>query len=90
MPQNRSAAALLKLLAQRRTIKEWNAFLQDLLTPRERESLAERWQIVRLLAQGLPQREVAKKLGVSISKVTRGARVLRYGTGALARLAEEG
>lgn len=49
-------------------------FLTDLLTPVEIGAIVKRWQIVKLLNQGLKQREVAKKVGVSISKVTRGAR----------------
>lgn len=51
-------------------------FLSDLLTPRELEELGMRWQIFTLLEQGVPQREIAKRLGVGIATVTRGARVL--------------
>ena len=53
--------------------------LHALLTRREREHLALRWQVVRLLAEGVPQREVAARLGVSLCKVTRGARELKRG-----------
>ena len=63
--------------------------LEDILTPQEIESLAERWQIVKELAAGNSQREVAAKLNVSISKVTRGSRVLKYGTGAFARFIQK-
>lgn len=59
--------------------------LQDLLTPKERESLAERWQIVKVLVSGIPQREIADLLGVIISKITRGSRVLQDGTGGFAK-----
>ena len=55
--------------------------LEDILTPQEIDSLAERWQLVQELAKGTPQREVAEKLSVSISKITRGSRVLQYGRG---------
>ena len=37
-------------------------FLKDLLTPNEYRELAVRWQIVRLLADGVPQRTIAKNL----------------------------
>ncbi|HLD63577.1 MAG TPA: Trp family transcriptional regulator [Candidatus Peribacteraceae bacterium] len=83
MPSNRSDAELIKLLAKHRSAKQWQALLQDLFTPQERASLGERLQIVKLLAKGVPQRGIAKKLGVSISKVTRGSRVLQYGKGGL-------
>jgi len=36
--------------------KEAEMLLKDLLTPNELASLAERWQEVQLLAQGVPQR----------------------------------
>lgn len=55
--------------------------LQDILTPREFLSVAERWQIVLSLAKKLPQREIAEELHVSISKITRGSRALKYGSG---------
>ncbi|MBI2463375.1 trp operon repressor [Candidatus Peregrinibacteria bacterium] len=55
------------------------AFLQNILTPSELDEIATRLQIVRLLKKGVPQREVAKKLGVSIGTVSRGARELKYG-----------
>lgn len=61
--------------------KEAKMLLEDLLTPNELESVAERWQEIQLLAKGTTQREVTKKLGISISKVTRGSRMLQYGSG---------
>ena len=73
--------ALLKMLAQPRTPSQWDALLEDLLTPNERHSVAERWQLVRLLSSGMPQRDIAAKLGISISKITRGSRVLQEGRG---------
>jgi TrpR family trp operon transcriptional repressor len=51
-------------------------FFEDLLTPQEFEEIATRWQLVKLLDTGMPQREIANKLGVSISKITRGSREL--------------
>jgi len=53
-----------------------NDFLLDLLTPQEYKELPKRWQIVKLLAKGMPQREIAKTLNVSIGTITRGSREL--------------
>lgn len=72
---------LYQLFASVDDEKEAEMLLQDILTPQELESVAERWQLVQALAQGLPQREIAKKLDVSISKITRGSRMLQYGEG---------
>lgn len=55
------------------------AFLKNILTPAELDEIATRLQIVKLLKKGIPQREIVKKLGVSIGTVSRGARELKYG-----------
>ncbi|MBX7191874.1 MAG: trp operon repressor [Sandaracinaceae bacterium] len=56
-------------------------FLEDLLTPAEIVAVTERWAIVRQLAAGKSQREVALALDVSITTVTRGNRQLQHGAG---------
>ncbi len=80
-PQDRHYKELCELFASVGSVKEADLLLQDILTPQEVASLAERWQLVQLLAQDMPQRDIAEKLNVSISKVTRGSRVLQYGKG---------
>jgi len=55
--------------------------LEDMLTPQELASLSERWQLIQKLDAGEPQRDIAEELGVSISKITRGSRMLQYGKG---------
>jgi len=52
-------------------------FLESLLTPREREEIAGRWELVKLLERGESQRHVAKRLGMSLCKITRGSRELK-------------
>ena len=49
------------------------AFLKNILTPDELEEMSRRFQIFKLLVKGTPQREVAKKLHVSIGTVSRGS-----------------
>ena len=61
-------------------------FLTDLLTPGEFEEFVRRWQIVKALHAGTPQREIAKNLGISIATVTRGSRVLRDKQGGFNRV----
>ena len=53
--------------------------LYALLTPPERHKIALRWELVRLLEEGMSQRGVAAKLGVSLCKITRGSRELKHG-----------
>jgi TrpR family transcriptional regulator, trp operon repressor len=72
---------LYNLFSAIETRSEAKSILEDILTPQELESLAERWQEIQMLAAGMTQRDVAKKLGISITKVTRGSRMLQYGSG---------
>jgi Trp operon repressor len=72
---------LCTLFASIRNEKEAGMLLRDILTPAELRSLVKRWWELQELANGVRHREVAKKLHVSISKVTRGSGVLRNGTG---------
>lgn len=66
-----------ELLANIEDPKLMDVFLEDIFTPAEFEEVVIRWQIVKQLANGKPQREIAKKLGVSIGTITRGSRELR-------------
>jgi TrpR-related protein YerC/YecD len=74
------ADALLTL----RTRDELRRFLRDLCTLGELEALAHRWQIVRLLDQGLPYLEIAQRVQTSTATVTRVAQWLRHGAGGYA------
>lgn len=73
---------LYELLAAIRSPKEARDLAQDLFTPNEIRSFAKRWQEIQYLAKGAPQRDVSAMLDISISKITRGSRVLHHGTGA--------
>jgi TrpR family trp operon transcriptional repressor len=53
------------------------SFLRCLLTPAETADIAARWALVKALDQKTPQREIAKKLGLSLCKITRGSRELK-------------
>ena len=55
-----------------------SGFLEDILTPQEIQAVAERIKLCQLLLQGKTQRDVAQQLGVSITTVTRGARMINY------------
>ncbi|MEL0635552.1 MULTISPECIES: Trp family transcriptional regulator [Marinomonas] len=51
--------------------------LTVLLTPNEISEMARRLKIIALLDEGVPQRDIAKQLGVGIATVTRGSRALK-------------
>lgn len=56
-------------------------FLRDLLTLNEIHDLAQRWQVVRLLADGLHYAEISSRTGASTATITRIASWLKHGTG---------
>lgn len=51
--------------------------LEDLLTEKELKDITERIQIFRLLKQWKTQRDIAEELGISVTTVNRGAKVLK-------------
>ena len=65
---------------------EMRRVLADLLTCSEYAALQKRWTILRLLRDGVPQREIARRIGGSLCNVTRGARLLHDKNCASARL----
>jgi len=84
MPQPALPPDLLAVLAALPAAADIDLLLGDLLTPHEREALAERWEIVKALAAGHTQRDVRDRLGCSITTVSRGSKQLKYGDGGLA------
>ena len=52
-------------------------FLSSILTPAELETVASRWELVKLLDQGVSQRKIAKQLHLSLCKITRGSKELK-------------
>jgi len=67
---------------------ETEQFFTDLCTPAELESMADRWQVVPLLRQGIPYRTIHEKTGVSVTTITRVARCLSFGSGGYGLVAD--
>ncbi len=69
---------LAEALCALRSVGEARALLADLCTPAEVHSLAERWEVARLLNAGkLTYREIHDATGVSTTTIVRVARFLR-------------
>lgn len=56
-------------------------FLEDLCTPAELRSMADRWHVARLLHEGMSYRNIYERTGVSTATVTRVSRAMSYGSG---------
>jgi TrpR family transcriptional regulator, trp operon repressor len=61
-------------------------FLYSLFTSSEADEIAKRWALVKQIASGRPQREIAKDLGLSLCKITRGSRELKKEASAFKRM----
>ncbi|HUK97751.1 MAG TPA: YerC/YecD family TrpR-related protein [Gaiellaceae bacterium] len=73
--------ALFDAVKDLRTRAEVEHFLRDLCTLSELEAMAHRWQVARLLEEGLPYLEISERTGASTTTVTRVAHWLRHGEG---------
>ena len=79
-------AQLLQALCAIDDPAEMRRVLADILTRSEYTALLKRWTILRLLREGIPQREIARRIDGSLCNVTRGARLLHDKNCASARL----
>jgi TrpR family trp operon transcriptional repressor len=74
MDNIKEIASLLAKTNQQKLIQE---FLESILTPAELEAISSRWEIVKMLDKGVSQRKIAKKLHLSLCKITRGSKELK-------------
>lgn len=71
--------SLVEAFLSLKTKKDVAAFLDGILTPKERKEIPLRLQIIKLLKKGVPQHEIASSLGVGIATVTRGSKEIAKG-----------
>jgi TrpR family trp operon transcriptional repressor len=57
--------------------EEMTEFLKEILTPAECKDLSLRWRLMQMLSEGTTQRKIAAELGISLCKITRGAKILK-------------
>ena len=85
---NKNLAELAQVLSHVKERDLIEDFLRCLLTPAEIADIAGRWALVKALERKTPQREIAKTLGVSLCKITRGSRELKKENSAFRRILE--
>ena len=78
---NRKTDELFKAIISLKSVKEAERFFRDLCTIEKIKEMSDRWQIARLVNEGLPYREIAAKLAVSTTTVARVALWLNNGAG---------
>jgi TrpR family trp operon transcriptional repressor len=67
---------IVRVLSRIRDEDAMGRFLEEILTPAEIHDLALRWDLMKLLKKGVPQRQIAQDLGISLCKITRGAKII--------------
>ena len=77
----RYLSELFQALSRLQGPEEFRAFFEDLCTPAELRSMADRWRVTQLLEQGISYRVINEMSGVSTATITRVARALTYGSG---------
>jgi TrpR family trp operon transcriptional repressor len=78
-----------EVLARIRDPKLVLEFLKCILTPYELGEVSGRWELVKLLDQGVSQRKISEQLGMSLCKITRGSRELKKQNSAFKRVLSE-
>jgi TrpR family trp operon transcriptional repressor len=57
-------------------VKTMETFFGEIFTEAERNDFALRWQLMKMLREKVSQREIAGRLGISLCKITRGAKII--------------
>lgn len=76
---NKELDELIKTLLRIGSKEQMQDFLEGILTPKELLEIPNRLAIIKMLKSGVSQHEVANRLRVGISTVTRGSKELQKG-----------
>ncbi|MBN2403701.1 MAG: transcriptional regulator [Spirochaetes bacterium] len=68
---------IAQVLAVTKDKKIIEKFLESLLTKNEMNEISSRWELVKLLDNGMTQRKISDRLGLSLCKITRGSKELK-------------
>lgn len=79
---------MCRLIAKNNDPQTIYDFFVCLFTPAELRDFATRWLLVKEIDKGTTQREIARKFGMSLCKITRGSRELKKQDSAFRRFLE--
>ncbi len=80
--------ALYEHMAKLQTAEECSRFFEDLCAITELYAIEQRFDVAKMLHEGMVYTTILAKTGASSATVSRVNRVLNYGTGALGELIE--
>ena len=81
---------IINIICSLTSKEEIRAFLTEIFTQNELETLSKRWRIMKMLSRGLTQRQIANELNVSLCKVTRGSKILKNKNAITTKFLKEG
>ncbi len=85
-PTSDPTPELFQAIAELDSAEEAERFLRDLCTIQELQSLSARWQVARLLDQGMHYHDIVELTGASTATISRVNTWLRFGTGGYRRM----
>ncbi len=68
---------LLEVISSIKNLDDLESFFEEIMTPAELVDISLRWRLLVELHQGVAQRKIAEKFGISLCKITRGSRILK-------------
>ncbi|MBI9095409.1 MAG: transcriptional regulator [Sphaerochaeta sp.] len=68
---------LIKIFAKTADETQMHKLFEEVFTPSEQKDFALRWNLMKDLYRGIPQREIAANHGISLCKITRGSKILK-------------
>jgi TrpR family trp operon transcriptional repressor len=80
---------LMQIVAELNDVDDIEQLWVELLTPKELEALSLRWQLLKELHEGEPQRAIAARHKISLCKITRGSKILKKKNSVTLRLLEK-
>lgn len=78
---DKSTEVLFEAILTLKDSKECESFFTDLCTVKEIREISQRFEVARLLSQGLVYADIAEKTGASTATISRVNRALNYGEG---------
>ena len=68
---------IISVFSSIRDYDEMDQFFHEILTQSEIQNLALRWELMKRLKRGIPQRKIASDLKISLCKITRGSKIVK-------------
>jgi len=85
----KSTDELAEVFCQIRKPSIMSKFFTEIFTPAEIDDFVLRWRLMKMLLDGVPQRKIASRLGISLCKITRGSKIIKKGNSITERIIKD-